>query len=220
LFVMPDEPSSSLRARVLAAAAANDSLTRPQARRRSVVLVAASAALGVTIFQAIGGTSHGAGRPLSTTLAIAGGWLLISAALTWIVLGRGGSTLARKPVVVGAAALCAPVLVFVWLHAFHGTYTEPFERIGKACFVYTLIIAALPLATFLALKRGIEPRYPAVLGAGAGAVCATWAGVLVDLWCPLTNTLHVLAGHVAPLVAATVIGALVGHFTLSGRNVR
>jgi hypothetical protein len=121
---------------------------------------------------------------------------------------------------VGAAAFATPFALFAWMHLFNGTYAEPYSAMGYRCLRYTLLISALPLATFLALRRAVEPRYPAVLGAGAGAACAAWAGALIDLWCPLTNTLHVLVGHVAPLVAATLAGAVLGHFTLGVRPVR
>jgi len=211
---------SALRARVLAAAAATPSITRSKGRVTARVLLAASVALGVTVFEGVGGFAHGAGRPLRVTLALAGGWSAMSALLTWLVVGRGGSTLARRPLLVGAAVLAMPFALILWMHLFNGTYAEPYQAIGYRCLRYTLIISALPLATFLALRRAVEPRHPAVLGAGAGAACAAWAGALVDLWCPLTNTMHVLVGHVAPILAATALGAAIGHFTLGVRSIR
>jgi hypothetical protein len=215
---MPEAPSS-LRSRVLAAASAAPSMTRRQGRHAAVVLIAASIALAMTVFEGVGGLEHAAGRPLWITLTIALGWTVLSGVLTWIVLGRRGSTMARRPIVVAVAALAAPLLLFLWMHLFYGTYAEPFQRVGFRCLAYTLGFAALPLASFLVLKRAVEPRYPGVLGAGAGAACAAWAGALVDLWCPLTNPSHVLVGHVAPLVGATLVGAVVGHLTLGVRRV-
>jgi hypothetical protein len=214
------EASSSLRARVLAATSAKPSPTRLQGQVTGGVLIAASVALGVTVFEGIGGFAHGSGRPLGVTIALATGWLVVSLVLTWLVVGRGGSTMGRRPLLVGGAVLAMPFVLFLWMHLFYGTYAEPYEAIGFHCLRYTLVISALPLTTFLALRRAVEPRHPAVLGAGAGAACAAWAGALVDLWCPLTNSLHVLVGHVAPLVAATALGAVVGHFTLGVRVLR
>jgi hypothetical protein len=184
------------------------------------MLVAASVAVAVTIFEGVGGFVHGAGRPLGITLVLASGWTMVSAILTWIVVGRAGSTMSRWPPLVGAAALGTPILLFLWMHLFYGTYPEPFQAVGYRCLRYTLFISALPLGSFLLLRRAVEPRYPSVLGAGAGAACAAWAGALVDLWCPLTNSMHVLIGHVTPLVAATTVGAVCGHFTLGVRHVR
>src|SRR5262245_9027560 len=157
-------PSSPLRDRVLAAAAAQRSLTRREGRATAALLVAASIALAFTIFQKIGGLGHSAGRPLGITIAIAAGWIAVSSILTWLVVGRSGSTMARKPLVLLIATAITPLLVFVWLHLFSGTYSEPFQRVGYRCLTYTLIFAAVPLATFLFLKRAVEPRHPAVLG--------------------------------------------------------
>jgi uncharacterized membrane protein YozB (DUF420 family) len=216
---MPDSPSS-LRARVLTAASAKPSPTRKQGRVAAAVLIAASVALGVTVFEGVGGFAHGSGRPLGVTIALATGWTVVSLVLTWLVVGRGGSTMARRPLLVGAAAVAMPFILFAWMHLFYGTYAEPFEAIGFRCLRYTLFISALPLAAFLVLRRAVEPRHPAALGAGAGAACAAWAGGLVDLWCPLTNSMHVLVGHVAPLVAATIVGAVAGRFMLGVRGLR
>jgi hypothetical protein len=216
---MPEAPLS-LRDRILAETAASPSLTRKQGKTAGRVLMAASVAAGVMIFEGVGGMGHGSGRPLWSGLALAAGWTAVSAVLTWLVVGRGGSTMSRRPLILGGAALAAPILLFAWMHVFYGTYEEPFQAIGYRCLRYTLFISALPLASFLVLRRAVEPRYPGLLGAGAGAACAAWAGALVDLWCPLTNPMHVLVGHVAPLLIAMIAGALFGHFTLGVRRVR
>jgi hypothetical protein len=220
--------ASSLRSSVLAAARVIPSPTRVQGRIAARVLTSASAAVGVTVFEGSGGLRHCAGRPLSITVVLATGWMVVAALLTWLVVGRGGSTLARRPLLVAGAALATPLLLFLWMHLFYGSYVEPFELARAAaavpgrfnCLRYTLFISALPLASFLILRRGVEPRYPGVLGAGAGAACAAWAGALVDLRCPLTNSSHVLIGHVAPLAVAMVVGAAFGHFTLGVRRIR
>jgi hypothetical protein len=211
---------SPLRDRVLAATARAPSPTRRQGRTAAGVLTAASVAVAVTVFEGAGGIEHGSGRPLRVTLALAGGWMFVSAILTWLVIGREGSTMARRPLLLLGAALVTPFLLFLWMHAFNGTYAEPFEKVGYRCLAYTLIMSALPLASFLVLRRAIEPRYPGAVGAAAGAACAAWAGALLDLWCPLTNTLHVLVGHVAPILVAMAAGALFGRFTLGARSLR
>jgi hypothetical protein len=208
----------SLRSRVLAAASTVPSATRTQGRRKAALLLAASLAVAITIFEQIGGLAHSAGRPIGTTVLLSGGWMVVSLVLTWLVLG-GKSTLARRPALVVAAALVAPIVVFAWTHLLHGTYAEPFQRFGWRCLAYSLGVTALPLAAFLSLKRAVEPRHPSALGAAAGATCACWAGALIDLWCPLTDPMHVLIGHVTPLVVAIAVGALVGRWTLGVRLV-
>ena len=211
--------TDDLRARVLAAAAATPSTTRAKAGRIGAAAVAASITIAVTVFELIGGFGHSASRPLSITLAIAGGWFAVSAFLTWLVIGRGGSTMARRPILLVLAALAAPVLIFFWMHLFHGTYPDPPFKIGYRCLSYTLIMSALPLGAFLALRRAVEPRHPAALGAAAGAACASWGGALMDLWCPITDPMHILVGHVAPLVGAVAVGAIFGRFMLGVRGL-
>jgi hypothetical protein len=180
-------------------------------------MVLASLALASLIFELAGGFAHSAMRPLSITLAIAGGWTAFAATLTWLVLGRGKATLTRRPALLASAALLSPLALSVWMLAFHGTYPETVQRIGLRCLGYTLVMAVTPLAAFLRLRRGVEPRRPSALGAGAGAACGAWAGVVVDLWCPLTAPAHVAVGHVLPLALLVAVGAVVGGRTLGVR---
>jgi hypothetical protein len=212
--------TDALKARVLAAAAAEPSPTRAEARRRGVVLILGCVVLALAIFRAIGGLDHAAGRPLGITLGISCGWGLFCAALSWVVLLRRRSTLGRRPAVLLAAALATPLVLIAWMHAFHGSYVEPFSRFGWRCLGYNLLMATPPLGALLALRRGAEPRRPWALGAAIGAVCGAWAGVLVDLWCPLTNLPHVLVGHVAPLALLIALGSLLGRSLLGVRLAR
>lgn len=122
-----------LKARVLGAVAATPSPTRPEGRRRALALLLISAALSPAIFEGAGGLAQSAGRPLGLTLTITVGWGLFCAGLSWRVLWRGRSTLGRRPGLVLLAALATPVVLIAWMHAFHGTYTEPFARVGWRC---------------------------------------------------------------------------------------
>lgn len=211
--VIPADPAL-LRARVLAAIAAAPAPTRTTGRRRGVVLGIASVAVALGIFEGVGGLEHAAARPMPLTLAIGGGWALITALLSGAILWRRGSTLGRPPIVLVLGAFAIPVALVIWMHLFEGTYTEPYVREGWRCLVYTLAMSALPLASFLALRRGIEPRGPWALGAAIGACCGASTGVLVDLWCPLTNARHVLVGHVLPIVILVTVGTLIGRRVL------
>jgi hypothetical protein len=203
-------PSPALRARILAAAAATPSPTRAQGRRSALALLVVSAGIAAAVFEGAGGFAHSAGRPLGITLAMSAGWTAASALLTWLVLSRGTSTLARRPLWLGIAAGLAPLALLAWMRVFYGTYAEPYERVGYRCLAFTLVMAATPLAAFMRFRRGVEPRRPSVLGAAAGAACGGWAGVVVDLWCPLTAPSHALVGHVLPLVLLIGVGALAG----------
>lgn len=215
---MMPAPRSDLRTRVLAAAASTPSRTRREGRRAARAALGVSLVIAIVVFELYGGLSHSSGRPAALTWALAAGWTIAAAALSWITFGRGQSTLPRRPVVLGAVALATPALCFAWMHAFDGTYSEPFERVGYRCLALTIGLAVVPLGAFLALRRGIEPRAPSALGAAAGVTIGAWAGVVVDLWCPLTNAAHSLVGHVLPLVLLAAVGALFGSRTLGVRT--
>jgi hypothetical protein len=212
-------PPQSLRARVLASAAATPSWSRKEGRRAALLLSVASITIAVLLFQLAGGLDHSAGRPLAITLGLVGGWSLVSAFVTWLAIGRGGSTLSRRPALLVASAVFVPLALLLWMHTFHGTYEEPFARIGYRCAALTLAIAATPLGAFLRLRRGVEPRLPMALGAAAGAACGACATVVVDAWCPLTNARHVAVGHVGPLIVLIVVGAVLGTRLLGPRRL-
>jgi len=212
-------PPADLRARVLAAASAAPSPTRSRGRHALVLAALASIAVGIAVFELAGGIEHSRGRPAPLTFALAGGWALYATILAWLTLGRGRSTLARRPMLVASLAIATPLACLLWMHLFSGEYIEPFERVGYRCFALTMAIAAVPLGAFLALRRGIEPRRPSALGAAAGATAGAWSGVFVDLWCPLTNAAHASLGHALPLALLMIIGALVGRKTLGLRTI-
>ena len=199
-----------LKERVLAAAAAAPSLTRTQARRLALGLALLSVAFGLLVFHLAGGLVPAEGRPLLLTVRLADGCALASAALTWLVVGRGGRTLARSPSILAQVTLASPLLLFAWLQSFRGDYEPPRAHDDWLCFGLTLVVGVLPLASFLTLRRGVEPDRPGTLGAAAGAMSGGWATVVVVLCCPVAGGLHGVLGHVAPLAALIVAGGLGG----------
>jgi hypothetical protein len=99
------------------------------------------------------------------------------------------------------------------------------ERAGPVggvvpCLVLSLALAATPLATFLALRRGAEPHCPATLGAAAGAMCGAWAEVLLLLWCPARGVAHGAVSHALPLGVLAALGAVAGRRVLAGAPSR
>ena len=45
---------------------------------------------------------------------------------------------------------------------------------------------------------------------GSSTIVAVPAMILVDLWCPVAYPLHVLYGHIMPMVVLGLVGAVVG----------
>jgi hypothetical protein len=201
-----------LRERVLAAAVATPSLTRPQGRRLAACLAVLSVVLAFAIFEIAGGLAHAQDRPLLASARLADGWGLASAALLWLVLGRHSRTIFRSPPLLRAATWASPVWLLAWIPKFAGAETGLEGAAG--CFGLTLALSATPLASFLALRRGAEPECPGTLGAAAGAAFGACAQVLVLLFCPVSDVTHGVVGHALPLAVLAVIGGVAGRSVL------
>lgn len=207
----------ALKSRILAAAAAAPSRTRGQGRRLTSLVVALSLAAGLTLFELTGGVAHARDRPLVVTVRLADGWALASAVLTWLTV-RFSAPLVREAEWMAVACAAAPAVLLAWVRSFHGDYVDPAAGAGWACFASAIAMAVTPLVGLLWARRGSEPRHPATLGAALGCSCGAWAGVLGLLRCPHTDALHAMTGHVAPLVAITLAGALAGSRVLVMRG--
>jgi hypothetical protein len=216
-----DEASAMLaiKARVLAAAAAAPSPTRGQARRTTYGIVALSIAAGLVLFELLGGLAQARDRPLVLTVRLADGWALASAAVPWLTIRRA-SPHVREAGVLALLCAAAPLALLAWMARFHAAYPDEHAVADWPCFVATLAGAVTPLSGFLWARRGAEPRLPGVMGAAVGLSCGCWSAVLVLLACPHTATGHALAGHLAPLVVTTLLGALAGARLLRMRRGR
>ena len=215
----PELPES-LRARVLQAAAQTPAPTRTHRTWQARATYALALAGGLGVFEWMGGAAHGEGRPMQITQQIATGGLLIVALLALVAFGRGKSMLGRARWMYMAGAASLPTVTFGWLNHFYGTYTEPFERVGWRCLGLCLAVAGFALGAAFYDRRGSVVRDANWQGAAMGAASAAWASLLVDLWCPLTNTSHVLFGHVVPVVIVIAVGAAFGPRVLGLRPVR
>jgi len=202
----------TLKERILAEVALVPSLTRGQGRRLSHVLFAVSAIVTIALFELVGGLSHASERPLVVTVRLADGWALGSAAITWMV-ARQLARPATAPRLLFVATLACPVVLFAWMGRFDGNGAAGTNG-PWACFACSVAFATPSFVSFFVVCRGCEPEYPHVLGAGAGAACAAWGGVLGLLWCPVTSGWHALAGHVAPIAALTAVGSMAGRAVL------
>jgi len=228
--------SAELRARVLAAAAAEPSPTRATVRRRNMLIgmVAAASGLGAfVIFAMLMSESHllrlggevvpqqRLERPAWLVVATAGGALGVAVTAVWLALGRGRSMLGRSPRWLLYGGVLIPVSLLVWKVscslAFGDAMVAWPERPGERCLALSLLVAAGPLVSLMAIRRH-APVHPALNGAVIGFAAGAWAWVAVDLWCPVAHVPHVLFGHVLPLFVLAGTGALFGRTLLSPRR--
>ncbi|HEX4516323.1 MAG TPA: NrsF family protein [Polyangiaceae bacterium] len=213
----PVTPSSSLRDKILAEAAATKSRTRSEGRRRAVVVYTVAALGGLPLFFYWGGFGHAAGRPISLTIGLAAGALLVATSAASVAWWRGKSQVGRSQNALLVIAILVPIATYVWMVSWHGRYAEPFERVGYRCFAMTIASGSPLLFAALWLRKRTIAVHPVAGGAALGAAAGAFGGITVDLWCPLTNSAHVLVGHVMPIVLLAFVGMIAGRFVLAIR---
>ena len=228
--------SAELRARVLAAAAAQPSPTRAAVKRRNVFmgLVATASGIGAfVVFAALMSEGHllrSGGqiapqqyveRPIGLVVATATGALGVAATAMWLALRRGRSMLGRSRRQLLLTAVLIPSSLLAWKLgcsiAFGASMVAWPERPGERCLVLSLLVATGPLLSLLAI-RGSAPVHPALNGAVVGFAAGACAWVATDLWCPVAFVPHLLLGHVLPLAVLAVAGALLGRAFLQPRS--
>jgi len=213
---------SDLEHRVLAAIAAEPSLTRSQFQRRRFVLFVAAGSLTLFLFLWAGGVRP-TGRPFLLWAATSTDSTVIAAAALALALGRGSSMLGRSARVLLAVAVGTPILLLLWKFSlsseFAGTTVRWPERPGFRCLFLALGTGIAPMTAFMAVWRGTAPAHPRLTGLAIGTAAGALVWVLVDLWCPVAYFQHLLLGHVLPLVLFAGIGAAAGGL-LGARPIR
>ena len=144
--------------------------------------------------------------------------LLFLVALTFvatlIAMWRGRSGLGSGAISLYlASGLVAPIyaaLVLVspvHMHTHEAVLSDvTISRWGLRCFVISAIVGLPVLATFtVALRRSI-PTASGLRGAAIGTAAGAWAGLSVFIFCPSGDLLHMLVGHILPIVAFTLVG--------------
>jgi hypothetical protein len=144
--------------------------------------------------------------------------LLLLVALTFvathIAMWRGRSGLGSGAISLYlASGLVAPIYAaLVLVSPVHMPTDEALlsdvtiSRWGLRCLVISVIVGLLVLTTFtLALRRSI-PTASGLRGAAIGTAAGAWAGLSVFIFCPSGDLLHILVGHILPIVALTLVG--------------
>ncbi len=202
--------SAELKARLRAQIEKNPRPTRPESRRRVVLVHALAMLVMLGIFEGAGGAAHGSGRPLFLTVVVVAAVSLVGVAATFLSTPSRGSMLQRPWWVQLGLVLLAPVAITIAMTVWHHFYDEPFQRFGWRCLGLTIGMGlALGTAMFV-VRRARIIHHPGLTGGALGATAGVWATMLVDVWCPLTNLPHVLVGHATPVLVLGVLGVLAG----------
>jgi len=140
------------------------------------------------------------------------GALTLTATCLALAQGRSGFG-AMAAVLVAIACLIAPLYTILIapepLHA-SGTVLEATQISpwGVRCLIVASVVSALALCGFLFALRRAVPVAVRLRGAALGASAGAWAGLALLFFCPAADRLHLLVGHSLPVVAATLVGAL------------
>jgi hypothetical protein len=160
-------------------------------------------------------------RPGGFIVATAIGWAAVALWGTWIALG-GRSMVPRPRGWLLAAAIGTPVLLLGWMLLWNAVFPSTFQacpgRPGRLCFDATTVVAGIPLLVVALLARGGTPVNGATRGAAMGAAFGAWAGLAVDLSCGCSDPLHVIRGHLLPVIALALLGTAVGQWVLRLRR--
>ncbi len=203
-----------LRARVLTEVKRAPSPTRAAVRRGAAVTVAVGFAILALVFVAIGGPDLTTRPPEFLTATLAG-WIAVALLSTWRGFGRGRSMLGRSAsglvavaIVTGPALLgCLLLGTSMWPGTVGYVATAPLHL---KCFAATITMAIGPVLALALVRRGSDPVHPRASGAALGAAAGAWAGVMIDLHCPVSDTAHVAFAHVVPVLLLSIVGALIG----------
>ena len=211
-----------LKERILAAALAVPSPSRRVARRDVVLLNAARVVAMAALYWVFAQWLFG-WQSIPRSQILAGGTLMGALAITAIVLaiavGRGRDMLGRSRRWLMAMTVLAPLALLAWKigwSAIFGNLDES-PRLGYRCLLMSMTMGAVPLTLLSMTRKGGEPRHPGLLGAAMGVAVGACGWVLIDLWCPVAGPMHLLRGHVLPIVLLGLLGVPVGKLVLRVR---
>lgn len=207
-----------LRDRILAAARAEPSPTRPVYLRRVALVVGLSLACSLLLFFGVGGIQLG-DRPAAYVGALGLAWGLLAGGLLAVTLGRKASPLGPRPELLVAVTLAAPtllgtlVLLGKWIWPQTVECDGPNNHDGR-CFFFAVAFALPPLAAWIWSRRGRIVEHVPLHAAAFGSVTGSFGALLITLRCTFANLSHLFLGHVLPVIVVSVVASLVASRTL------
>src|ERR1039457_3401386 len=176
---------TELKERILAAAAKAPSPSRTAMRRRRVLLMPGSAGAMAAIY-----------------------WMLALHIFGWQGVPR--SLILAGGTLLGAASVAAMAVAIAV-----GRGRDMLGRSRRVrCLWMAMAMGVVPWALLSMTRRAAEPRHPGLLGAAMGVAVGACGWVLIDLWCPVAGTIHLLRGHLLPVVLLGLLGGTVGSVVL------
>ena len=138
----------------------------------------------------------------------------LTAGATFVAMRSGRGWGAGVTQLITTAALATPAYAaLTFADALHsadliGPSGVMLSAWGYRCLILASLVGILVLASFtLALRRAVAAG-ASIRGAALGAAAGLWSGLAVFVFCPSANSSHLLIGHVLPILAFTVLGAV------------
>jgi len=207
---------ADLRSRVLDSVARTPApARRVGSRRRFLIIARGIAVAGLVGVAALVHGPEARGRPLAYVAELEALWVALAVVATWAGVGRGRSMLGRPASwKVAVAALTPVALLLAWLPvalAWPATlHDHSGLRSHVVCVLMTFAFAAGPLVAFARLRRASDPVSPRLTGAALGAAAGAWGAVAHAVICGYTSPVHIVLGHVLPVVFLAAVGVAVG----------
>jgi hypothetical protein len=213
-------PPPELRSRILDALERDPVPTRAMGARRQTraLLLGFGALLGT--LAVIGPKMHH--RSPGYVAALVFVWLFIAALATWAGVAPGKSMLGRSAAWRIAVVVLTPVaLMSGWAIAALAWPSMLHDASGPSrhliCDAVTFVLAIGPLFAFGFVRRESDPVSPRLTGAAIGTAAAAWAAVVLHLICGYTSAVHILVGHVAPVLVIALVGSVLTARTVAIR---
>lgn len=217
----PGTPPSEMYERIRASIDSSSPVDSRTSQRISFVLVAVPllSALVVAIASYLAYGQPAAGLEFDVR-SIDRWWFVLclfgalTLAVTCLALDQGRNGFgARATVLIAIAFVIAPLYTMLIvpepLHV-SGTVLEATQISpwGARCMIVAFILITLALTGFVFALRRAVPVSVRLRGAALGAAAGAWAGLALLFFCPAAERLHLLVGHSLPVLAATLLGAL------------
>jgi hypothetical protein len=216
------EPPPDLRRRVLEAVGKEPVLPRPEGTRRRAAILALG--FGAMIAQTLAiSLPKTRGRPLGYVEVLVVVWSLVAVLATWAGVVRGRSMLGRPLRWRLATTVLTPlVLLATWIPVtmyWPQTLSDASTPIRHAgCVLGTFALAAGPLVAFFRLRRRSDPVHPWLTGAAIGTAAAAWGAMAMPLVCGFTSPLHMILGHLLPVILIAGLGGALGERLVALRS--
>jgi ABC-type uncharacterized transport system permease subunit len=139
---------------------------------------------------------------------------LLTLVSTAAALWRGRSGLGASTAILLATALTTAPLYAVLSLSFpvHEIATTvgsvSISPWGIRCFVIAALVGVIVLGCLAFAMRAAAPVGTRIRSMVLGSAAGTWAGLAVFVFCPSGDPLHLLIGHVLPVAAFTLLGAV------------